>query len=116
MTRVVTLLEAIYYLNDNNDNLLLLKEMNGVVCLEPGEFAGKAFFVSENWEWFEKQVDMARIDLTDVDGGGDENDVEDLQPTICKLVGTCNIHLVVGEKSIITSKSNSSYYMIKLYS
>ena len=23
-------------------------------------FAGKAFFVSENWDWFEEQVDIAK--------------------------------------------------------
>ena len=30
------------------------------------DFAGKAFFVSSNWEWFEKQQDMAQVELDEV--------------------------------------------------
>jgi hypothetical protein len=32
------------------------------------EFAGKIFFVSENWEWFEEQVDLAQLELIEADG------------------------------------------------
>ena len=31
------------------------------------DFAGKAFFVSSNWEWFEEQVDLAQIELEAAD-------------------------------------------------
>ena len=38
------------------------------------KLAGKALFVSENWEWFEQQVDLAKIELEAEDGvDGDDN-------------------------------------------
>ena len=32
------------------------------------EFAGKVFFVSENWDWFEDQVNLAQLELAEADG------------------------------------------------
>ena len=39
------------------------------------EFAGKVFFVYENWEWFEDEVNLAHFELTEV-GGVEGNDAE----------------------------------------
>ena len=32
------------------------------------EFAGKVFFLSENWEWFEDQMSLVHFELTEADG------------------------------------------------
>ena len=32
------------------------------------EFDGKTFFVSQNWEWFEKKVSLAQIEWVKADG------------------------------------------------
>jgi len=37
------------------------------------KLAGKALFVSENWEWFEQQVDLAKIELEAEDGADGDN-------------------------------------------
>ena len=46
--------------------------------------AGKAFFVSENWDWFEKQVDIAKklddIEMPQIDNGN--NNGEEVENSI----------------------------------
>ena len=35
---------------------------------DSSQSAGKAFFVSKHWEWFEKQVNLAEIEMAEADG------------------------------------------------
>jgi hypothetical protein len=38
------------------------------------EFTGKAFFfASENWEWFDDQVDLTQLELIEADGVEDND-------------------------------------------
>ena len=51
----------------------------------------KALFVSENWEWFEQQVDLAKIELEAEDGVDGDNNAGNWQPLwiMCAKMSVC---------------------------